>query len=61
MNATSPSTPKLIRLPVELIGHISDFRHANRITTEAETVRTLLRQALAAALTRNSDTQDETP
>jgi hypothetical protein len=52
------TTRKLYTLPVELIGHITDFRHANRIGTEAETVRTLLRQAIEAARERNSNTQE---
>jgi hypothetical protein len=47
----TPSDPivrKNIALPTSLWEAINDYRHANKIKTEVEAVRRLLREALGA-------------
>jgi metal-responsive CopG/Arc/MetJ family transcriptional regulator len=47
---TSPDlVRKLVSLPPDLVAAIDDFRFANRIKSQSEAIRTLLRVALDAA------------
>jgi hypothetical protein len=47
MSKTNPApVRKLIHLPRDLVEAILDFQHENRLPSEAEAIRVLLRRAL---------------